>query len=134
MVDYDGFRRIIQGSHSYEFDDTKITLTGFYSGEEAVLDFENMNESMFDELVEESTDNIGYKQAKRILAGSKRYEFEDTVLSVTDYFTGDEVRLDLGRVDEDMYEELKAEEMEDDFDDDFEDAVNALDNEEGQSL
>lgn len=131
MVDYDRFRDIIQGSNSYEFDNTKLTLTGFFTGNEAVLDFENMDEDMFEELVEESTDNIDYRKAQKILAGSKQYEFEDTVLSVTDYFTGDNVKLDLGRIDKYMYEGLKADEL--DYDD-FEDAVNALGEEIGQSL
>lgn len=131
MVDYDGFRDIIQGSNSYEFDNTKLTLTGFFTGNEAVLDFENMDEDMFEELVEESTDNIDYRKAQKILAGSKQYEFEDTVLSVTDYFTGDNVKLDLGRIDKYMYEGLKADEL--DYDD-FEDAVNALGEEIGHSL
>lgn len=134
MVDYDGFKKIIHGSHSYEFEDTRLTLTGFYSGNEAVLDFENMDEGMYEELVEESTEDISYTRARQILAGSKRYEFEDTVLSVTDYHFGDVVKLDLERVDKDMYEELMAEEMEDGFDDDFEDAVNALDDSNEQSL
>lgn len=133
MVDYDGFCSIIQGSKQYEFEGTTLTLRGFYDSNEAVLDFENMDEHMFEELIEESTDNIDYNKAQNILAGSKEYQFEGTVLSVRDYYTGDKISLNLGLIDEDMYEELKGEELEDYYED-FEDAINALGEEIGQSL
>lgn len=122
MTDYRGFREIVGGSKSFEFDDMQLTLTGFFSGKYAIIDFNNMDEDMFDEL------NVGekdYDDTMRILAGSKQYEFdEDDIakLIVSDYYTGDKTVLDLSQVTEDMYENLKAEVL----DDDFEEAVNMM--------
>lgn len=38
--------------------------------------------------------------------GSKQYEFEGSVLTITNYRTGERVRLDLAKMDEDMLEAL----------------------------
>lgn len=129
MSDYKTAMKILQGSKRYDFDyGTQLTVTGFHGSEEMVLDFENMTEGMFDELANSDTE---YKDAMRILRSSKRYEFDGTQLTVSDYHIGDEVKLDLGRMTEEMYDDLSCEELYDDF----EDAVNLMDAEsEEQSM
>lgn len=55
------------------------------------------------------------REALRILSGSKSYDFEYnengqmSVLSVTDYYTRDTVKLDLSRLTLEMLEELQVE-------------------------
>ncbi len=123
MVDYKTMMRMLGGSFSYEFDDgMQLTLTDYYSGDEAKLDFENMTEEMFEEMAD--TDDIEYDDAMRILRGSKSYEFDQSTLEVSDYHTGDTVRLDLSLMTEDMYEELSCDE---EYDNDFEDSINSMD-------
>lgn len=56
----------------------------------------------------------------RILGGSKQFEFErnengySCVLSVTSYYSGEQVKLDLSRLTPDMLDALQVEENEDD--------------------
>ena len=51
---------------------------------------------------------------RRIVNGSKRYEFDSgMILTVTDYMTGDSVKLDLSCLTEEMLEELIVEDDED---------------------
>lgn len=134
MADYKEFMEILHGSHRFEFDDMKLTLTGYWSGTEASIDFMNMNGGMYEELMDEDSE-VGYDDAVRILGGSKSYEFEGTVLSVTGYRTGKEVRLDLGNMTEEMYDELKVEEeLDDDMEDGFADAVEQIGQGDGPSL
>lgn len=132
MTDYRTFRNILGSSKQYEFDDTRLTITGYYTGDEAVIDFGQMDEDMFDEL---AVNDAGYEESMRILAGSKRYEFNDSELSVSDYRTGSEVVLDLGNMSEEMYNELACEEeLDEDYEDDFENAVNSINSENGVTL
>lgn len=128
MASYKTFMEIIHGSMQFEFcEDMQLTVSGYWSGDEAALDFRNMDEEMFEELRDEAmSEDIGYDDAMRILAGSKTYEFDEKVLSVTDYNTGDELRLDLNVLTEEMYEMLKAEEPDDDMEDDFTEAINRM--------
>ena len=59
-------------------------------------------------------------KALKIISGSKRYDFDgDTILTISDYYTGDAVRLDLSRLTEDILDELIVED-EDEEDDDNE--------------
>lgn len=124
MTDYTSAMRILHGSIRYEFDGTRLTLSDYYSGNEMVLDFENMTEEMFEEIGDE---DVQYDDAMRILRGSKRYEFEDSILTVSDYRTGDEVKINLGQMTEEMYEEMSCEE---DLDEDFDEVVSEIDMEE----
>ncbi len=122
MKGYETFLRILRGSYKFEFDDDmKLTFTGRYT-DESVLDFRNMNREIFEDL---SVNDTSYEDSMRILAGSKRYEIEDTQLVVSSYYTGDEVRLELGNISETMYEELRCE-NEIDEDDDFAEAVDRM--------
>ena len=54
-------------------------------------------------------------EARNIIRNSKRYEFVDgdngcTVLVITDYYSGEEVRLDLSNIDQDILDALQVEE------------------------
>ena len=53
-----------------------------------------------------------FKEFKRILHGSKSYNFDDTVLTIEGYYDGTRVSLDLGNMDEDTFENLV---LEDDY-------------------
>ena len=54
-----------------------------------------------------------FEQFMRILKKSKRYEMDcDGTLTVTDYYTGESVTLDLSRMSEEAFEEMLVEEME----------------------
>ncbi len=49
-----------------------------------------------------------FENFSRILNRSKEYEFEShTILVIRDYYTGDEVRLDLSKLTEEMFNEIK---------------------------
>lgn len=56
----------------------------------------------------------------RILGGSKQYEFQynedgyPSVLVITSYYSGGQVKLDLSRLTPDMLDELQVKENEDD--------------------
>lgn len=52
----------------------------------------------------------------QIIHGSKQYEFHGPVLTVTGYYTGKKVKLDLSRLTEEMLEELILDDEEDDED------------------
>lgn len=52
-----------------------------------------------------------YDNFKRILNRSKEYEFDNhSVLILRDYYTGDEIRLDLSKLTPEMFDEIKEEE------------------------
>lgn len=58
---------------------------------------------------------MNYKDFMRVLRNSKRYEMDCYGhLTVTDYYTGEEIALDLTQMDEEMFEQLKVEDEEDD--------------------
>ena len=49
-----------------------------------------------------------YDNFKRILNRSKEYEFEGhTVLVIRDYYTGDEIRIDMARITPEIFDEIK---------------------------
>lgn len=125
-MDYDAFMQMLHDSFCYEFDGTKFTFTRYPDDNNVTLDFGNMSEEMFEELAE--SDNISYDDAMCILRGSKCYAFEGSTLEVSDYHTGDAVRLGLYRMTEEMYGELLVDW---DMDDEFEHAVNGMDDETG---
>ena len=50
----------------------------------------------------------------RILNASKRYEMNGSVLTLTHYYTGEEIKLDLSKLDEEVLEEIMVEEEEED--------------------
>ena len=52
---------------------------------------------------------MDFTRFQRLLNSSKTYEFEDTVLIITDYRTGETVRLDLSQLDEETYNEIVCE-------------------------
>lgn len=54
---------------------------------------------------------------QKILNGSKQYQFDGPVLTITSYYTGEEIKLDLSALDEEMLEQLIV--VEDDFEDDY---------------
>jgi hypothetical protein len=49
---------------------------------------------------------LSYERFRALLAESKQYSFEGSVLSLTNYHTGEQVNLDLAGISEDEYEEL----------------------------
>lgn len=48
-----------------------------------------------------------------ILRGSKSYEFNGTILTITSYYGGESVKLDLSLIDEEMLETLIVNDEED---------------------
>jgi hypothetical protein len=59
---------------------------------------------------------MDYNKFMRLLRRSKRYEMDcEGHLTITDYYTGEEITLDLTQMDEDMFEQVKVDEMEDDW-------------------
>lgn len=56
---------------------------------------------------------MDYTKFRRVLTGSKRYEMDcEGHLIITDYFTGEQVVLDLTLISEEVFEEIKTEEEE----------------------
>lgn len=53
------------------------------------------------------------------LRGSMRYEFEGTVLTLTQYYSGKSIRLDLGNITEEMLEELIVDDDEEDEEEEY---------------
>lgn len=53
---------------------------------------------------------------RSILRGSKSYSFEGSVLTITGYYTGESVSIDLLQIDEEMLEVLLVEGDADDYD------------------
>lgn len=62
---------------------------------------------------------MDYREFTEIIRGSKQYEFNGTVLTVTGYYTGKRVRIDLSMIDPDMLEEIIVEDDEDDEEDEW---------------
>ncbi len=56
---------------------------------------------------------MDFTRFQRLLNSSKTYEFEDTVLIISDYRTGETVRLDLSQLDEETYNEIVCEDEDD---------------------
>lgn len=61
-------------------------------------------------------------EAFEIITGSKRFNFEygehgSTVLVISSYYTGEELRLDLGNINEEILEALQVEESNEDGED-----------------
>lgn len=52
---------------------------------------------------------MNYKTFSEIINGSVRYEISGTVLTLTGYYTGKEVKIDLSKITPDMLEEIAAE-------------------------
>lgn len=59
---------------------------------------------------------MDFSEVMQIIHGSKQYEFHGPILTVTGYYTGKEVKLDLSRLTEEMLEELILDDEEDDED------------------
>lgn len=117
MNSYKTAMKIIHGSIRYEFGGehgNELTLSSYYDGTEITLDFDGMTEETFDDLI---VNDVEYDDAMRILRGSKEYAFEDTVLVVRSYYTGDEIRLDLDNLTDEMLEELMPYGQYNEFDD-----------------
>lgn len=55
---------------------------------------------------------MNYETFKRLLNRSKSYEFNGSVLRITDYQTGKSVELDLGELSEEAFEEIVVEDDE----------------------
>lgn len=56
-----------------------------------------------------------FKMFQRIIRGSMRYEFEGTMLTVTDWHTGQSISIDLAELSRDAFEDIV------DYDDDEDD-------------
>lgn len=57
---------------------------------------------------------IELRTALQIINGSKEYSFKGTILTVKNYYTGQAIKLDLGRLTEEILEELQPEPDEED--------------------
>lgn len=55
---------------------------------------------------------MDFMKFQRLLNKSKSYTFEGSVLTITDYYTGEEVRLDLSMMDEENYNAMLQEDTE----------------------
>lgn len=51
-----------------------------------------------------------FRLFKRIIRSSMVYEFDGTVLQLTDYYNGKTISIDLDLIDEEIFEELIVEE------------------------
>lgn len=61
---------------------------------------------------------MDYRTYREIVGGSKEYEFNGMVLTVTGYYTGKRVRIDLSKVTPDMLDEILADDDKDQHQDD----------------
>ena len=48
-----------------------------------------------------------YNKAMQILSGRKMFTFDGTILTVSDYYTGDSVKIDFANMDEDTFKTLQ---------------------------
>lgn len=58
---------------------------------------------------------MNYEGFMRLLGRSKEYRIDGSVLTITDYHTGDGVRLNLAQIPEDLFEEMTYEEDGDEY-------------------
>lgn len=56
-----------------------------------------------------------FKTFTEVLQGSKCYEFNGTILTLTGYYSGRQIKLDLSLLDEETLEKLIVDEDEDDY-------------------
>ena len=120
---YKDLQKMIGESFSYQFDEAaKLTLTGYYDGKEIELDFDKMDERIYEDLNAGDTDTE-YKDAMRILHGPKTYEFDHSELIVGNYYSCDEVKLNFDFMTEKIFEKLHCTE---DLDDDFSRAIDSI--------
>lgn len=63
---------------------------------------------------------LDLKEALEIIHGSKYFDFDGSVLTIRGYWSGKELKLDLGALDEEMLEQLQVEEDEEAEDDYYE--------------
>lgn len=61
-----------------------------------------------------------FRDFQEIIRGSKQYEFEGTVLTITGYYTGKRVSIDLSMIDEDTFLDIVPEDDEDEYDEEDE--------------
>lgn len=54
-----------------------------------------------------------YDKFLQLLQSSKQFNFNGNVLEITDYYTGDSVKLDLSLIPEEVFEEMVAEDEDD---------------------
>lgn len=52
---------------------------------------------------------MGYSDFLEIIRGSKAYEMDGTLLELTGYYSGKRITIDLGAIDEEMFEALVCE-------------------------
>lgn len=52
------------------------------------------------------------EKLQKILRNGKRYEMNGSILTLTHYYTGEEIRLDLSMISEEALEEMTVEEEE----------------------
>lgn len=52
------------------------------------------------------------EKLQTILRASKRYEMNGSILTITHYYTGEEIKLDLSKMSEEALEEMTPEEDE----------------------
>lgn len=52
------------------------------------------------------------EKLQRILRASKRYEMNGSILTLTHYYTGEEIKLDLSQMSEETLEDMVVEEEE----------------------
>lgn len=65
----------------------------------------------------ERRNEMNYNEFLRILRGSKQYEFNGTVLEITQYYTGKRIKLDLSLINEDTLELILEDDDEEEEDD-----------------
>lgn len=63
---------------------------------------------------QEGKNMVELRKALQIINGSKEYKFEGTILTVKNYYTGQAIELDLGKLTEEILEELQPEPEEED--------------------
>lgn len=54
-----------------------------------------------------------FNKAMRIICDSKEFWFDGSVLTIRGYYSGESLKLDLSKLDEEMLEQLQPEEVED---------------------
>lgn len=58
---------------------------------------------------------MSYEDFREIVFRSKEFTFYGSVLEIRGYYSGKRVRLDLGNIDEEMFEELVVDDDEEDW-------------------
>lgn len=130
---YYTMKSILNGPFAYDLNGTELTLTSYSDGSEVKLDFANMDDQAYGNMYtsDNSEEGLSRDDAIRTMIGVNDVTFDGSTMSVRNYYTGDEVGLNLDYMYREDFNTLYAGEVQDD---EFAQAVGSISAEDGMKL